>query len=59
MRIVVAKVDKRKRAGKETHVFLNGVRMTAEKFENFKKRKTVREFGPASPRACEFGCLQQ
>ncbi|KAN0108734.1 hypothetical protein V8E51_008476 [Hyaloscypha variabilis] len=55
MRIVVAKVDKRKAARKETHVFLNGVQMTVEKLENFKKRKTVRESGPASPSASTPG----
>jgi hypothetical protein len=52
MKIVVAKVDSRKReAGKDTTVFHNGVQISAEKIENFKKRKTVRESDPASPNA--------
>jgi len=56
MKIVVAKVDKRKRAGKETVVLLNGVQMPAGKIENFKRRKTVKESDPESPSAREI-CL--
>ncbi|KAE9378380.1 hypothetical protein N431DRAFT_541859 [Stipitochalara longipes BDJ] len=55
MRIVVAKVDKRKMAGKETSVFLNGVQMPTTKIDNFKRRKTVRESDPASPSASTPG----
>ena len=52
MKIVVAKVDSRKRqAAKDTAVFHNEVQMPAEKIENFKRRKTVRESDPASPNA--------
>jgi hypothetical protein len=54
MKIVVAKVGSRKRAGKDTAVFQNGVQMPAEKIENFKRRKTVRESDPASPNAREI-----
>jgi hypothetical protein len=51
MRIVVAKVDNRKRAGKDTAVFHNGLQLPAEKIDNFKRRKVIRESGPASPSA--------
>ena len=51
MKIVVAKVDNRKRAGKDTAVFHNGLQMPAEKIDNFKRRKIIKESGPASPSA--------
>ncbi|PMD25497.1 hypothetical protein NA56DRAFT_642488 [Hyaloscypha hepaticicola] len=56
MKIVVAKMDKRKReTGKNTVVFHNGVQVPAEKIANFKRRKVVRESDPASPSASTPG----
>ncbi len=50
MEIVVAKMDKRRReTGKDTVVFHNGIQVPAETIANFKRRKVVRESGPASP----------
>lgn len=51
MKVVVAKIDKRKRDGKDTVVFHNQVQMPIEKIETFKRRKVVRESDPASPSA--------
>lgn len=51
MKIVVAKVDKRRReTGKDTMVFHNGVQAPTEKIANFKRREGVRESDPRSPR---------
>jgi hypothetical protein len=56
MKIVVAKMDKRRRAtAKDAVVFHNGVQAPAEKIADFKRRKVVRESDPASPGACTVG----
>jgi len=55
MKIVVAKIDKRKREeGKDTIVCHNDVQMPMKKIENFKRRKVIRESDPASPSASKF-----
>jgi hypothetical protein len=51
MKVIVAKAEKRARAGKDTVFIHNGIVMPTEKIENFKRRKVVRETAPASPSA--------
>jgi hypothetical protein len=51
MKVIIAKAEKRARAGKDTVFIHNGIVMPTEKIENFKRRKVVRETAPASPSA--------
>ena len=51
MKIVVSKVDKRSREGKQTVASHAGSGITKERIKNFKKRKTVKDSNAASPSA--------
>jgi hypothetical protein len=48
MKIVVAKVDKRTREGKQTIVTHAGSSISKERIRNFKRRKTVRRSAAGS-----------
>jgi len=55
MKVIVAKAEKRFREeGKDTVFKHNDVVIPSSKLENFKRRKVVRESGPASASAREL-----
>lgn len=54
MKVIVAKADKRAREQKKTVFFHHNNRLAAEKIENFKKRRAVKESIAASPSAGVF-----
>jgi hypothetical protein len=58
MRIVVAKAEKRARnEGKDTTFFHGDMQITAERIEQFKRRKTVKDVERMSPGAGQSICF--
>jgi hypothetical protein len=62
MQFIRRKADSRKKAGKDTTFFYNGVEIPIDKIKNFQERKTVKEADPISPcpgKTILLGCINQ